>query len=74
MLNNYKQALSILETGPSALVQAMADLGLTNVSETVFEKWLEEEKEYLLGLQQEPDEETLQMEYWQRLVNLQASE
>jgi hypothetical protein len=29
---------------------------------------------YLLGLQKEPLEETLQMEYWQKLLNLQASE
>ncbi|KIK32492.1 hypothetical protein CY34DRAFT_19014 [Suillus luteus UH-Slu-Lm8-n1] len=28
---------------------------------------------YLKGLTQEPKEETLQMEYWQRLVNLKAS-
>jgi hypothetical protein len=72
LLNNYKQALNILESGPQALTQAMSDLGIADGS--VFEVWLEEERAYLQGLQREPDEETLQMEYWQKLVDLQASE
>ena len=46
-----------------------------NISDKkVFEDWLEEEKAYLQGLRTEPQEETLQMEYWQKLVNLQGSE
>ena len=49
----------------------MRDLGVVDTK--VFEEWLEEEKAYLLGLQKEPLEETLQMEYWQKLLNLQAS-
>ncbi|KAG0701651.1 hypothetical protein DFH29DRAFT_925671, partial [Suillus ampliporus] len=32
-----------------------------------------EEKIYLQGLTREPEDETLQMEYWQKLVNLTAS-
>lgn len=50
----------------------MHDLGVSNTN--VFEDWLEEEKAYLLGLQKEPLEETLQMEYWQKLLYLQGSE
>lgn len=50
----------------------MRDLGVSDTN--VFENWLAEEKTYLLGLQKEPLEETLQMEYWQKLLNLQASE
>jgi len=50
----------------------MNDLGVSDAR--VFEDWLEEEKVYLLGLQTEPMHETLQMEYWQKLLNLQASE
>jgi hypothetical protein len=50
----------------------MDDLGVSDIK--VFEEWLEEEKAYLLGLQKEPLEETLQMEYWQKLLNLQGSE
>jgi hypothetical protein len=50
----------------------MLDLGITD--ESVFETWLDEERAYLQGLQKEPEEETLQMEYWQKLVDLRASE
>jgi hypothetical protein len=72
LYNNYKQALDILSSGPSALAQAMTDLGITDAG--VFEKWLDEERVYLEGLQKEPVTETLEMEYYQKLVNLHASE
>jgi hypothetical protein len=49
----------------------MQDLGIAD--ESVFERWLQEEKVYLQGLTREPEEETLQMEYWQKLMNLTAS-
>lgn len=71
MYNNYKQALDILNYGNAALPKLMQDLRVVDVS--VFERWLEDEKAYLVGLTHEPEEETLQMEYWQRLVNLAAS-
>ncbi|KAG1760782.1 hypothetical protein EDD22DRAFT_980489 [Suillus occidentalis] len=66
LYSNYKQALDILTNGNDVLPNAMRDLGVTDVG--VFESWLEEEKAYLKGLAREPEEETLQMEYWQRLV------
>lgn len=69
--NNYKQALDILTNGNAVLPNMMRDLGVAD--DGVFERWLDEEKAYLKGLTQEPEEETLQMEYWQRLVNLKAS-
>jgi hypothetical protein len=50
----------------------MEDLGIADVG--VFDGWLAEEREYLLGLKREPEIETLQMEYYQKLVNLWASE
>jgi hypothetical protein len=50
----------------------MADLNITSVE--VFAQWLEEEREYLKGLSMEPIRETQEMEYYQKLVNLQASE
>ncbi|KAG1831413.1 hypothetical protein F4604DRAFT_1946633 [Suillus subluteus] len=71
LYGNYKQALDILTNGNDVLPNAMRDLGVTDVG--VFESWLEEEKAYLKGLTREPEEETLQMEYWQRLVSLGAS-
>ncbi|KAH7923679.1 hypothetical protein BV22DRAFT_1105986 [Leucogyrophana mollusca] len=71
LYNNYKQALDILHDGQATLSEAMRELKVT--SETVFESWLAEEKAYLMNLRYEPVEETLQMEYWQKLINLEAS-
>ncbi|KAG1837203.1 hypothetical protein C8R48DRAFT_751645 [Suillus tomentosus] len=68
---NYKQALDILNDGNTTLPKLMQDLRLTDKS--IFECWLEEEKTYLQGLTREPEDETLQMEYWQKLVNFTAS-
>ncbi|KAI5999676.1 hypothetical protein EDD15DRAFT_2160411 [Pisolithus albus] len=71
ILNNYKQAIRIIQEGKNALPRLMDELGITDVS--VFSSWLLEEKEYLTARSREPEEETLQMEYWQKLVNLDAS-
>ncbi|KAI6011812.1 hypothetical protein BKA83DRAFT_4474400 [Pisolithus microcarpus] len=62
LLNNYKQALDILSNG---------HLGVSDLA--TFKVWLDEERLYLKSLLCEPPEESLQMEYWQRLVNLAAS-
>jgi hypothetical protein len=43
-------------------------------SRDVFETWLESEKTYLRTLSKEPLEETMEMEYYQKLVNLQVAE
>lgn len=72
LYNNYRQALGILEDGQESLTRAMQDLNISDV--TVFEEWLKEEKTYLEGLNREPEEETLQMEYWQALVNFAAAQ
>ncbi|KAH7918250.1 hypothetical protein BV22DRAFT_1024902 [Leucogyrophana mollusca] len=71
LYNNYKQALDILSDGQVTLAQAMRELNVTD--EAVFEMWLADEKKYLMSLRYEPIEETLQMEYWQKLINLDAS-
>jgi hypothetical protein len=71
LLNNYKQARGILDSGPIALAHAMQDLGLSDSQ--VFETWREEERAYLEGLSKEPVVETLEMEYYQKLNNLGAS-
>ncbi|EIW83300.1 hypothetical protein CONPUDRAFT_42015, partial [Coniophora puteana RWD-64-598 SS2] len=70
LLNNYKQALKILSEGEQALAIAMQELGVTSTGD--FEAWLEEERSYLKGLQREPEHETLQMQYWERLNALQG--
>jgi SH3-like domain-containing protein len=69
--NKYRRALKIKATLPM-LREAMASLGVE--SRSVFETWLEKEKVYLNALRKEPEQETLQMEYYQKLVNLQDQE
>lgn len=71
LVNNYKQALALLDREP-ALRKTMHDQGIS--SATVFEEWLAEEHEYLRSLSKEPVQETLEMEYYQKVVNLRASE
>ena len=53
-------------------MKTMADLKITDMG--VFVEWLEEEQDYLKGLSKEPICETQEMEYYQKLVNLNASE
>ena len=50
----------------------MHDQNIANV--LVFQEWLAEEKAYLGGLSREPLQESLAMDYWQKLVNLGTSE
>lgn len=68
---NYKQALEILANGEAVLPKVMEDLRVED--ESVFDRWLEDEKIYLKGLIRELEEEMLQMEYWQRSDNLNTS-
>jgi hypothetical protein len=67
LANKYRRALKIKATLPM-LRETMASLGVETRS--VFETWLEKEKTYLNSLKKEPIQETLQMEYYQKLVNL----
>ncbi|KAJ3775255.1 hypothetical protein FB446DRAFT_638291 [Lentinula raphanica] len=71
IVDNYKQALEIEATRP-ALAKTMTDLGIPSVE--TFNQWLEEERDYLNSLKKEPPEETLQMEYYKKLVKLQDAE
>ncbi|KAJ7820326.1 hypothetical protein B0H14DRAFT_3089255 [Mycena olivaceomarginata] len=70
--NNYKQAINILKK-EDALRVWMREEGIADYS--VFRIWLEEEKTFLLGLKagSKDQSETLEMEYVQKLVNLDAS-
>jgi hypothetical protein len=54
------------------VLAALSALGASD-SETV-EGWLEEEREYLKGLTKEPQEETLEMEYYELLLLWRESE
>ncbi|KAG1734417.1 uncharacterized protein EDB91DRAFT_1238427 [Suillus paluster] len=71
LYHNYKQALNIICDSQITLLKLMQDINVTE--ESTFDEWLKEEKVYLQGLCTEPELETLQMEYWQKLVNLSAS-
>ncbi|KAG1787544.1 hypothetical protein EV424DRAFT_1340062 [Suillus variegatus] len=71
LYNNYKQALRIISDGTNSLPKLMHELGLKDKS--VFDTWLAEERAYLTSLSHEPNHETIQMEYWQKLLNLSGS-
>jgi hypothetical protein len=71
LLNNYKQALEILDTR-SAVDSALLKVGARDMD--IVKDWLKEEDEYLRGLSKEPLEETLEMEYYKLLLSLNASE
>ncbi|KAJ7314533.1 hypothetical protein DFH08DRAFT_821193 [Mycena albidolilacea] len=66
LVNNYKQAIEILDTEES-LKYAMEQAGVT---EDMLKSRIQEEKAYLNTLLKELQEETDQMEYYQLLVNL----
>ena len=71
LYNNYKQALSILETKP-AVAAALTKVGASSAE--VVKEWLKEEEIYLRGLSKEPLEETLEMEYYKILESLHITE
>ena len=71
LYNNYKQALAILDTRPSVFI-ALESVGAQDGA--MVEGWLKEEEIYLRGLTKEPPHETLEMEYYGRLVALSTSE
>jgi hypothetical protein len=71
LVNNYKQALGILNS-EGAFVKQMQDQGIADTS--IFKDWLAEEKAYLECLSREPLEESLAMECLQKLINLGASQ
>ncbi|KAJ6505360.1 hypothetical protein C8R45DRAFT_1051065 [Mycena sanguinolenta] len=67
LCSKYRRALEVLAT-QQTLRNAMRRLNVQSTAE--FEEWLEKEKAYLRGLSKEPLQETLEMEYYQKLVNL----
>ncbi|KAI6094518.1 hypothetical protein EDD16DRAFT_1529100 [Pisolithus croceorrhizus] len=72
LFDNYKQALAIIHDSKTILPNLKHDLSIED--NNIFCRWPEEEKEYLEGLSCEPLEETLHMEYWQRLGKLEDLE
>ncbi|KAI6114544.1 hypothetical protein F5141DRAFT_1188000 [Pisolithus sp. B1] len=71
LFDNYKQTLTIIHDSKAVLTNLKHDLSIDD--DGIFHRWLEEEKKYLKGLSHEPPEETLHMEYWQRLGKLEVN-
>ncbi|KAJ6518121.1 hypothetical protein C8R47DRAFT_1205193 [Mycena vitilis] len=67
LCNKYRRALEIKSTYP-VLLESMRELGIQSRNE--FDQWREAEKAHLRTLSKEPEEETLEMEYLQKLVKL----
>ncbi|KAJ3558766.1 hypothetical protein NP233_g11436 [Leucocoprinus birnbaumii] len=68
LVNNYKQALNII-AGEATLIASMREHNIENPE--VFKEWLAEEREHLQGLSKEPIQETLEMDYYLHLVELE---
>ena len=72
LANNYKQALDTINTHIPVLQAAMTELGITDPSE--FASWIDEERDYLQTLKQEPTgEDVLKMEYIVLLRKLEST-
>lgn len=68
LLNNYKQALAVLETSPHFLTQYMDKLGIQDALE--IESWPEMEQAFLSSLK-EPETDTMHIEYHCSLTKLE---
>ncbi|KAF7344239.1 hypothetical protein MVEN_01715100 [Mycena venus] len=71
LCSKYKRALEIKAT-ETTLRATMRELGVE--SQDVFEMWRAREKAHLCTLSKEPEEETLEMEYLQKLINLREAQ
>ncbi|KAJ7734258.1 hypothetical protein B0H16DRAFT_1664996 [Mycena metata] len=71
--SKYRHALQVLARADQ-LLEAMDGLGLDRADKSVFSKWLDAERAALEKLPTDPPEETLQMEYYRKLVDLRASQ
>ncbi|KAK7457914.1 hypothetical protein VKT23_010261 [Stygiomarasmius scandens] len=71
LYGNYKQALQILST-KAIVVKGMKENKLLDMS--VFENWLKEEQHYLESRKLTPEEDTLTMDYYNKLVEFDKCE
>ncbi|KAI0682682.1 hypothetical protein C8T65DRAFT_713785 [Cerioporus squamosus] len=70
IFNNYRQALQIVAEGTRALQVCALEL---KTSAEDYERYLEEEREYLRGLMEEPPEVALKIEYMEALQKLEEA-
>ncbi|KAJ7750584.1 hypothetical protein B0H16DRAFT_1724512 [Mycena metata] len=73
MDSKYRRALQVLARADQ-LLEAMDGLGLDRADKSVFSTWLDAERAALEKLPTDPPEETLQMEYYRKLVDLGVSQ
>jgi predicted class III extradiol MEMO1 family dioxygenase len=71
LYNHYRTSLSIIQTLSSELAELKNSL---KIADADFNHYIQEEKEYLLSLQSEPIEETLQFRYVDALQELSQSQ
>lgn len=71
--SKYRHALQVLARADQ-LLEAMDGLGLDRADKGVFSRWLDAERAALEKLPTDPPEETLQMEYYRKLVDLGVSQ
>ncbi|KAJ7017835.1 hypothetical protein C8F04DRAFT_1199860 [Mycena alexandri] len=70
--SKYRHALQVLARA-GQLLEALDGLGLDRADKSVFSTWLDAERAALEKLPTDPPEETLQMEYYRKLVDLGVS-
>ncbi|KAI0751728.1 hypothetical protein C8Q80DRAFT_1098477 [Daedaleopsis nitida] len=68
--NNYRQALAIIEEY-TPLVDAFKNE--RHLEDSDFERWIEEEHEYLQSLSKEPDEDVLKVAYVESILDLNST-
>lgn len=70
LLNNYRQALDVLDHDSRSLTEAMERYQLTDAD---LDRWEQEETEFFMQLGEEPQANLLQVEYVELLQNLQVA-
>ncbi|KAG2087520.1 uncharacterized protein F5147DRAFT_748517 [Suillus discolor] len=71
LLNNYMQAIGIIKKYRNEVSSLASSL---NIREDDFERWIEEEKHFLMDLKDEPVEHVLACSYVQALMDLQSAD
>ncbi|KAG1748442.1 uncharacterized protein EDB91DRAFT_1235729 [Suillus paluster] len=71
LLNNYRQAIGIIKKYEDKVSRLISSL---NICEDDFKCWIEEEKNFLMDLKDEPVEHVLVCSYVQVLMDLQSAD
>lgn len=66
-MNNYVQARGLIDEYTDAVASLSSSLGL---AENNFEHWVDEERQFLMDLKEEPSDRVLACSYVQALVDV----